>query len=276
MTNRLADTLSPYLRQHAENPVDWYPWGEEAFAEAERRDVPLLISIGYSTCHWCHVMARESFADPATAARTNVRWTGTLPYAAIEAYDRIVVCMRQVRAARAEGKDASVAEQTCAFDVFSLGHYIGDGANPMHDSVNSDGWRGANPHHYTTDRSVHGRFESRFVDGIGLSVADIAPRIPAPGHREGDMFEAVLAYLDTSGDKMEAVYKLEQRDGFADFADKDVREMVYERTGAGAAMLRDMLCRAWTESAVPPAKVVPSPLDFANPKFNPETGSAPD
>jgi len=71
MTNRLADTLSPYLRAHAENPVDWYPWGPEAFAEAQRRDVPLLISIGYSTCHWCHVMARESFADPATAALIN-------------------------------------------------------------------------------------------------------------------------------------------------------------------------------------------------------------
>ncbi|MEV7608023.1 DUF255 domain-containing protein [Microbacterium sp. NPDC089320] len=71
MTNRLADTLSPYLRAHADNPVDWYPWGPEAFAEAQRRDVPLLISTGYSTCHWCHVMARESFADPDTAALIN-------------------------------------------------------------------------------------------------------------------------------------------------------------------------------------------------------------
>ncbi|GGM55712.1 thioredoxin domain-containing protein [Microbacterium saperdae] len=71
MTNRLADTLSPYLRAHADNPVDWYPWGPEAFAEAQRRDVPLLISIGYSTCHWCHVMARESFADPDIAALMN-------------------------------------------------------------------------------------------------------------------------------------------------------------------------------------------------------------
>ncbi|MGN7947579.1 thioredoxin domain-containing protein [Microbacterium sp. 22215] len=71
MTNGLADTLSPYLRAHADNPVDWYPWGPEAFAEAQRRDVPLLISIGYSTCHWCHVMARESFADPVTAALIN-------------------------------------------------------------------------------------------------------------------------------------------------------------------------------------------------------------
>ncbi|WP_460797464.1 thioredoxin domain-containing protein [Microbacterium sp. GXF0217] len=71
MTNRLADTLSPYLRAHAGNPVDWYPWGAEAFEEARRRGVPMLISIGYSTCHWCHVMARESFSDPEVAATMN-------------------------------------------------------------------------------------------------------------------------------------------------------------------------------------------------------------
>ncbi|MET0303844.1 MAG: DUF255 domain-containing protein [Microbacteriaceae bacterium] len=67
MANRLAHAVSPYLRAHADNPVDWWPWGEEAFAEAERRDVPVLVSIGYSTCHWCHVMARESFSDPEIA-----------------------------------------------------------------------------------------------------------------------------------------------------------------------------------------------------------------
>ncbi len=71
MANRLADALSPYLRSHAENPVDWRPWGDEPFAEAARRDVPVLVSIGYSTCHWCHVMARESFSDPALAAVLN-------------------------------------------------------------------------------------------------------------------------------------------------------------------------------------------------------------
>lgn len=71
MTNRLAAALSPYLRAHADNPVHWHPWGQDAFDEASRRDVPLLISIGYSTCHWCHVMARESFADESTAAVIN-------------------------------------------------------------------------------------------------------------------------------------------------------------------------------------------------------------
>ncbi|NYD68754.1 thioredoxin domain-containing protein [Agromyces atrinae] len=68
---RLDGAISPYVRSHAANPVDWYPWGREAFAEARRRDVPVLISIGYATCHWCHVMARESFSDPAIAAVMN-------------------------------------------------------------------------------------------------------------------------------------------------------------------------------------------------------------
>ncbi|MCB1281887.1 MAG: DUF255 domain-containing protein, partial [Salinibacterium sp.] len=57
MPNMLADALSPYLRQHASNPVDWQQWGPEPFAEAARREVPVFVSIGYSTCHWCHVMA---------------------------------------------------------------------------------------------------------------------------------------------------------------------------------------------------------------------------
>ena len=69
--NRLGSALSPYLRQHAGNPVDWREWDAEAFAAAERRDVPILLSIGYAACHWCHVMAHESFEDPAVAAQMN-------------------------------------------------------------------------------------------------------------------------------------------------------------------------------------------------------------
>ncbi|HET7572405.1 MAG TPA: thioredoxin domain-containing protein [Gaiellaceae bacterium] len=72
--NRLAQETSPYLLQHAGNPVDWFPWGEEAFGEARRRDVPLLVSVGYSSCHWCHVMERESFEDEATAQVMNERF----------------------------------------------------------------------------------------------------------------------------------------------------------------------------------------------------------
>ncbi len=71
MANRLADETSPYLLQHKDNPVDWYPWGAEALARAQAEDKPLLISIGYSACHWCHVMEHESFEDPETAAVMN-------------------------------------------------------------------------------------------------------------------------------------------------------------------------------------------------------------
>src|SRR5512135_2730552 len=69
--NRLIAEKSPYLRQHARDPVDWYPWGEEAFERARREDKPIFLSIGYSTCHWCHVMERESFADEEAARLIN-------------------------------------------------------------------------------------------------------------------------------------------------------------------------------------------------------------
>src|SRR4051794_27292938 len=71
MANSLARETSPYLLQHSENPVDWYPWGEEALARAREQDRPILLSVGYSACHWCHVMERESFEDPGTAAYMN-------------------------------------------------------------------------------------------------------------------------------------------------------------------------------------------------------------
>src|SRR5689334_9343502 len=72
--NRLAGETSPYLLQHAENPVDWYPWGEEALARAREEDKPILLSIGYAACHWCHVMEHESFEDDEIAALMNERF----------------------------------------------------------------------------------------------------------------------------------------------------------------------------------------------------------
>ena len=74
MPNRLIDETSPYLLQHANNPVDWYPWGEEALERARADDKPILLSVGYSACHWCHVMERESFENPDIAAQMNDRF----------------------------------------------------------------------------------------------------------------------------------------------------------------------------------------------------------
>ena len=71
MANRLVDATSPYLQQHADNPVDWWPWCAEAFDEAKRRDKPVLLSVGYAACHWCHVMAHESFENEAVGHLVN-------------------------------------------------------------------------------------------------------------------------------------------------------------------------------------------------------------
>src|SRR3970282_1215270 len=74
MPNRLVHETSPYLLQHQDNPVDWYPWGPEALARAKAEDRPIFLSIGYSACHWCHVMEHESFEDEATAALMNAHF----------------------------------------------------------------------------------------------------------------------------------------------------------------------------------------------------------
>ncbi|MEW2546004.1 thioredoxin domain-containing protein [Streptomyces sp. NPDC047002] len=100
--NRLAGVTSPYLLQHADNPVDWWPWGPEAFEEAKRRDVPVLLSVGYSACHWCHVMARESFEDAGTAAYMNEHFV-SVKVDREERPDVDAVYMEAVQAATGQG-----------------------------------------------------------------------------------------------------------------------------------------------------------------------------
>jgi uncharacterized protein YyaL (SSP411 family) len=102
MPNRLAGESSPYLRQHADNPVDWYPWGDEALARARDEDRPLLVSIGYSACHWCHVMAHESFEDPAIAAAMNERFV-CVKVDREERPDVDAMCMEAVQAMTGRG-----------------------------------------------------------------------------------------------------------------------------------------------------------------------------
>ncbi|MET9951100.1 thioredoxin domain-containing protein [Streptomyces sp. NPDC006339] len=102
MPNRLAHETSPYLLQHADNPVDWWPWSAEAFEEARRRDVPVLLSVGYSSCHWCHVMAHESFEDETTAALVNERFVA-VKVDREERPDVDAVYMEAVQAATGQG-----------------------------------------------------------------------------------------------------------------------------------------------------------------------------
>jgi len=217
----------------------------------------------------------KQVADFLRGELLKVRWTGTMPYAIMEAYGRLVAGMRWHRRLAGQGADTRLIDQALAYDVVRIGHYIGDGAQPLHASIHSDGWRGDNPKNYTRDRTIHGRFESQFVDMIGLTDKQVAANVPPLARQSGDVFEAVLAFLEDSAANMERVYQLDQQGAFATPASADARALVYDRTGRGAAMLRDTLQRAWAESAQAPERPTSDPLDPANPAYNPETGSAP-
>ncbi|BBA99754.1 hypothetical protein RVR_6509 [Actinacidiphila reveromycinica] len=121
--NRLAGTTSPYLLQHADNPVDWWPWGEDAFAAARKRGVPVLLSVGYSSCHWCHVMAHESFEDEAVAAYLNEHFVA-VKVDREERPDVDAVYMEAVQAATGQGGWPMTVFLTPDGEPFYFGTYF--------------------------------------------------------------------------------------------------------------------------------------------------------
>ncbi|MFZ4186657.1 thioredoxin domain-containing protein [Streptomyces pseudogriseolus] len=123
MANRLAQATSPYLLQHADDPVDWWTWSEEAFAEARRRDVPVLLSVGYSSCHWCHVMAHESFEDQATADEMNAHFV-SIKVDREERPDVDAVYMEAVQAATGQGGWPMTVFLTPDAEPFYFGTYF--------------------------------------------------------------------------------------------------------------------------------------------------------
>jgi uncharacterized protein YyaL (SSP411 family) len=123
MPNRLADSTSPYLLQHANNPVDWWEWGDEAFADAVRRDVPVLLSVGYAACHWCHVMAHESFEDEAVAEFVNTNFV-PVKVDREERPDVDAVYMEAVQALTGQGGWPMTAFLTPAGRPFYAGTYF--------------------------------------------------------------------------------------------------------------------------------------------------------
>ncbi|MCZ4122071.1 thioredoxin domain-containing protein [Streptomyces sp. H39-S7] len=123
MANRLSRSTSPYLLQHADNPVDWWPWGAEAFAEARERGVPVLLSVGYSSCHWCHVMAHESFEDETVAAHLNEHFV-PVKVDREERPDVDAVYMEAVQAATGQGGWPMTVFLTPDAEPFYFGTYF--------------------------------------------------------------------------------------------------------------------------------------------------------
>jgi len=212
--------------------------------------------------------------DPA-ATLTNVRWTGTMAYAAVEGYERMLTGMRRYREAQTRKDDTRFIEQEIAFYMGWTGHYTGDGAQPLHDTVHHDGWQGANPKGYTTNPQVHGLFETRFVDLMKLEGADLLPKV-TPARVLADPFVAILEHLDEAGRYTEQVYELEKRGALADPANAEARALVIQQAARGAALLRDLAHTAWIKSASPPENdPAGNPVSPSHPRYNPATGSAP-
>jgi uncharacterized protein YyaL (SSP411 family) len=227
--NRLGGLTSAYLLQHADNPVDWWPWGAEAFEEARRRDMPVLLSVGYSACHWCHVMAHESFEDAELAEFLNERF---LPVKVDreERPDIDAVYMEAVQAATGQGGWPMTVFLTPTGEPFYFGTYFPPA--PRHGL----------PSFRQVLEGVHAAWRDR-RDEVG----EVSARITADLAARGDVYGAAGQAPPTEADLHEAVVELgrsydDKRGGFGG-APKFPPSMVLEfllrhhaATGSGAAL----------------------------------------
>jgi hypothetical protein len=179
---------------------------------------------------------------------------GLQPWEATEVWERLKAALREYRNLYAARQDTRPVEQAIVFYAGWLGHYVGDASQPLHVSIQYNGWVGPNPNGYTTEHKIHWQFEGPFVDA-NLREADVRPRMSPPKAVEGDIFDAYVAYLRHSATYVEKVYQLEKAGGFVGKGTAESREFTAERLGAGASMLGDMIYTAWLESAKP----VPDP-----------------
>ncbi len=215
--------------------------------------------------------------DPAKAALTNIHYTGTLPYAAVEGYERLKVAFRTWRTLRAQKQDTNFIEQDAAFYLGWMSHYVADGAQPLHSTVQHDGWVGDNPKGYTRDGSIHWLFENTFVDLIALHERDIQTRIPATPRLLADPFATVLAHVGRAHTRLEEVYQLERRKEYESKDSREGRELVYTTTAEASTLLRDLIYTAWVNSARGEPDFDPNDQtnNPKNPRYNPATGAAP-
>src|SRR6202034_3902430 len=194
--NRLNTSTSPYLLQHADNPVDWWPWSDEAFAEAKRRDVPVLLSVGYAACHWCHVMAHESFEDEATAAIVN----GSVVAIKVDREERPdidAVYMSATQAMTGQGGSPMTVFMTPDGDPFLCGTYYPRARFTQLVTAVADAWK-----------KNKGQIQAE-SQRIRQSLAENAAAMSALGGQAGelnleDVTAAAVAGLESSFDRARA------------------------------------------------------------------------
>ncbi|MFI0814723.1 thioredoxin domain-containing protein [Streptomyces sp. NPDC021098] len=179
MPNRLAHETSPYLLQHADNPVDWRPWSHEAFEEARSRGVPVLLSVGYSSCHWCHVMAHESFEDAGTAEYLNAHFV-SIKVDREERPDVDAVYMEAVQAATGQGGWPMTVFLTPDAEPFYFGTYFPPAPRPGMPSFRQvlEGVRAAWADRRDEVRDVAGKIVRDLAERTGIALGSGAPQPP--------------------------------------------------------------------------------------------------
>ena len=181
---------------------------------------------------------------------------GLQPWIVIEVYERLVVAFREYRELLKEGKPTRPAEDNAIFYAAWLGHYVGDGANPMHTSIYFNGWVGPNPRGYTTSKSTHYDFESRFVHD-NIKADDIGSLLHPAKRIQGDVFLDYLAYLRESNALIDKTYELEKAGAFKEAGTREGREFVIRRLAAGSQKLIDLCYTAWIDSEKEPPAYKP-------------------
>lgn len=193
---------------------------------------------------------RFDFEAKVFAAGQRPEKIGLQPWEAVEVWERLKAALREYRQLSAAHQDTAAVEQVAIFYAGWLGHYVGDASQPLHTTVQYNGWTGPNPNGYTTEHKIHWQFEGPFV-GANLHIPDIQPRMSAPHAIDGDLFDAYVAYLRHTATYVEKVYQLEKAGGFTGAGSPESRDFTAERLAAGASMLRDMVYTAWVDSAQP-------------------------
>jgi len=195
---------------------------------------------------------------------------GLQPYITMEVYGRLKSALREYRQLRAAFKPTDDVQQAIIFYAGWLGHYVADASQPLHTTIQYNGWVGPNPNGYTTEHHIHGQFESDYVRA-NITARDFAPLVKAP-ERLNDPFADYIAYLKSSNSLVENVYRLEKAGGFTGKGTPAAFEFTTRRLAAGSQMLLNLWYTAWLDSALPvpehsPARpAAPPPTTIAPPK----------
>jgi hypothetical protein len=197
---------------------------------------------------------RLDFEAKVFAAGQRPEVIGLQPWEADEVWERLKAAMRQYRALLAAGPGANVdtkpVEAAILFYAGWLGHYVGDGSQPLHVTVKYNGWVGPNPNGYTTGHQIHHLFEGPFV-AANVHAPEVQAKMTPVKLIEGDMFDAYVAYLRHTATYVEKVYQFEKAGAFIGAGTPESRDFTAARLADGASMLRDMIYTAWIDSAQP-------------------------